>query len=94
MAARNAEQELSIDLLKQELADLKVNTDKKSEAIEKREKEDDQLRSELQQLEIYNQSLASECRRKDTIIDRQKHSLKNEKSQNEGHIKVFYRDLE
>ena len=28
-AARNAEQEQSIDLLKQELADLKVNTDKK-----------------------------------------------------------------
>ena len=28
-AARNAEQEQSIDLIKQELADLKVNTDKK-----------------------------------------------------------------
>ena len=32
-AARNAEQEQSIDLLKQKLADLKVNTDKKSEAM-------------------------------------------------------------
>ena len=72
-AARNAEQEQSIDLLKQELADLKVNTDKKSDAMEKMEKENDQLRSELQQLENYNQYLASECRRKDTVIDRQKH---------------------
>ena len=65
-AARNAEQEQSIDLLKQELADLKVNTDKKSDAMEKMEKENDQLRSELQQLENYNQYLTSECRRKDT----------------------------
>ena len=50
-AARNAEQEQSIDLLKQELADPKVNTDRKSAAMEKMEKENDQLRSELQQLE-------------------------------------------
>ena len=49
-AARNTEQEQSIDLLKQELADLKVNADKKSEAMEKLEKENDQLRSELRQL--------------------------------------------
>ena len=53
-AARNAKQEQSIDLLKQELADLKVNTEKKSEAMEKMAKENDQLRSELQQLENYN----------------------------------------
>ena len=79
-AARIAEQEMSIYLLKQELADLKVNTDKKSEALEKMEKENEQLRSELQQLENYNQYLASECRRKDTIIDRKNHSLKNEKA--------------
>ena len=46
-AARNAEQEQSIDLLQQELADLKVNTDKKSESMEKRKKDNDQLRSEL-----------------------------------------------
>ena len=50
-AARNAKQEQSIDLLKQELADLKVNTNKRREAMEKMEKENDQLRSELQQLE-------------------------------------------
>ena len=67
----------SIDLLKQELADLKVNTDKKSETMEKMEKEIDQLRSELQLLENYNQYLASECRRKDTIIDIEMHSSKN-----------------
>ena len=78
-AARNAEQEQSIDLLKQELADLKVSTDKKSGAMEKMDNENDQLRSELQQLENYNQYLASGCRRKDTIIDRQMLSLKNEK---------------
>ena len=54
-AARNAEQEQSIDLLKQELAHLKVNADKNSETMEKIEKENDQLRSELRQLENYNQ---------------------------------------
>ena len=54
-AARYAEQEQSIDLLKQKFADLKVNTNKKSEAMEKMEKENDQFRSELQQLENYNQ---------------------------------------
>ena len=47
--------------------------------MEKLEKENDQLRSEFQQLENYNQYLASECRRKDTIIDRQKYSLKTQK---------------
>ena len=89
-AARNAEQEQSIDLLKQELADLKVNTDKKSEALENMEKENDQLRSELQQLENYNQYLASECRRKDTIIDRQKHSLKNERAKTKATEKCLF----
>ena len=89
-AARNAEQEQSIDLLKQELTDLKVNTDKKSEALEKMEKQNDQLRSELQQLENYNQYLASECRRKDTIIDRQKHSLKNERAKTKATEKCFF----
>ena len=89
-AARNAEQEQSIDLLKQELADLKVNTDKKSEAIEKMEKENDQLRSELRQLENYNKYLASECRRKDTIIYRQKHSLKNEKAKTKATEKCLF----
>ena len=54
-AARNAKQDQSIDLLKQELADLKIKTDKMSEAMEKMEKENDQLRSELQQLKNYNQ---------------------------------------
>ena len=89
-AARNAEQEQSIDFFKQELADLKVNTDIKSKAMEKREKENDQLRSELQQLENYNQYLASECRRKGTIIDRQKHSLKNEKAKTKATEKCLF----
>ena len=89
-AARNAKKEQSIDLLKQELADLKVNTDKKSEALEKMEKENDQLRSELQQLENYNQYLASECRRKDTIIDRQKHSLKNKRDKTKAAEKCLF----
>ena len=89
-AARNAEQEQSIDLHKQELADLKVNNDKKSEAMEKMEKENDQLRSELQQLKNYNQYLASECRRKDTIIDRQKHSLENEKGKTKATEKCLF----
>ena len=89
-AARNAEQEQSIDLLKQEWADLKVNTAEKSEAIEKMEKENDQLRSEFWQLENYNQYLARECRRRDDIIDRQKHALKNEKAKTKATEKCFF----
>ena len=54
------------------------------------EKENDQLRSELQQLEIYNQYLASECRRKDTRIDRQKHSLKNKKAKTKAREKWLF----
>ena len=89
-AARNAEQKQSIDLIKQELADLKSILRKKCEAMEKMEKENDQLRSELQQLENYNQYFASECRRKDTIIDRQKHSLKNEKAKTKATEKCLF----
>ena len=62
-AERTAEQEQSIEVLKQELADLKVNAAIKNESIEKMEKIDDQLRSELEQLEHYNQYLANECRK-------------------------------
>ena len=58
--------------------------------MEKMEKENDQLRSELQQLENYNQYLASECRRKDTIIDKQKHSLKNEKAKTKAKEKCLF----
>ena len=89
-AARYAEQEQSIDLLKQKFADLKVNTNKKSEAMEKMEKENDQFRSELQQLENYNQYLASECRRKHTIIDRQKLCLRNEKAKTKATEKCLF----
>ena len=58
--------------------------------MEKKEKENDQLRSELQQLENCNQYLASECRRKVTIIDRQKHSLKNEKAKTKATEKCLF----
>ena len=60
-AARNAEQEQSIEVLRQELVNLKVKAAKKGEPIEKMEKMNDQLRSELEQLEHYKQCLAIEC---------------------------------
>ena len=63
-AAGNGEREQSIEVLKQELADLKVKVAKKGEAIENMEKMNDQLRSELEQLEHYNQYLANKCRKK------------------------------
>ena len=58
--------------------------------MEKIEKENDQLKSELRMLENYNQYLASECQRKDTIIDKQKHSLKNEKSKTKATEKCLF----
>ena len=58
--------------------------------MDKMEKENDQLRSKPRQLENYNQYLASECRRKDTIIDRQKHSLKNEKAKTKTTEKCLF----
>ena len=67
-----------------------INTDKKSETLEKMEKENDQLRSKLQQLENYNQYLASECRKKDTIIDRQKHYLKIERAKTKATEKCLF----
>ena len=63
-AARNAEQEQSIEVFKQELAHLKVKVAKKGEAIKNIEKMNDQLKSELEQLEQYNQYFANECRKK------------------------------
>ena len=79
-AARNAQQEQSIEVLKQELADLKVKAAKKGEAIKNMEKMNNQLRSELEQLEHYNQYLANECRKKHSLIDRQKSTLRKEKA--------------
>ena len=58
--------------------------------MEKMEKENDQLRSELQQLENYNQYFANECRRKDTIIDRQKPFLKIEKAKTKATEKCLF----
>ena len=80
VAAKNAEQDQSIEVFKQELADLKVKVAKKGEAIENMEKLDDQLSSELEQLENCNQCFTNECRRKDSLIDQQKSTLRNEKA--------------
>ena len=80
VAAKNAEQDQSIEVFKQELADLKVKVAKKGEAIENMEKLDDQLSSELEQLENCNQCFANECRRKNSLIDRQKSTLRNEEA--------------
>ena len=50
-AARSAEKEQSIEVSKQELADRKVKAAKKGGTIGKLQKMNDQLRSELDQLE-------------------------------------------
>ena len=60
-AARNAEHEKSMEVLKQELANLKVKAANKDEVIEEMEKINNQLRSELEQLEHYHQNLANDC---------------------------------
>ena len=75
-----AEEEQSIEVLKQELADLKDKAAKKGKAVDYMEKMKDQLRSEHEQWEHYNQYLANECRKKDSVIDRQKSTLRNEKA--------------
>ena len=79
-AARNAEQEQSTEILKQQLTDLEVKAANKGKAIENMEKMNDQLKSELEQLEHYNQYLAKECQNKEHLIDRQKSTLRNEKA--------------
>ena len=63
-AARNAEQEQFIGVLKQDMADLKIKAAKKGEASKKMEKMNDQLSSELEQLEHYNQYLPNQRRPK------------------------------
>ena len=77
---RNAEKEQSIEVLKQELVDFKAKAAKKGEAIKNMEKGNDQLKSELEQLEHFNKYLADECRKRDSLIDRQKITLRNEKT--------------
>ena len=51
-AVGNAEQERSIDFMKQDLADFNFNAAKKSEFDERMETANNQLRSDLQQLNI------------------------------------------
>ena len=58
--------------------------------MEKMEKKNDQLKSELRLLENYNQYLASDCQRKDTIIDKQKQSSKNEKAKTKATEKCLF----
>ena len=91
-AARNAEKEQSIEVLKQELANLKElkRAAKKGGDIAKMEKMNDQLRSELEQLEHFNQFLAHECQIKDSVIDRQKATLRNEKVKTEATEKSLF----
>ena len=64
--ARNSKQEQLIEVLKKELANLKVKPAKKGEATNKMEKLNDQLRAEFEQLQQYNQYLADDCRKKDS----------------------------
>ena len=59
-ADRTDENDQSIGDLKQELADLKVIAAKKGKAVERREKMNGQLRSELEQQEHYNQYWAND----------------------------------
>ena len=56
-AVGNAEQERSIDFNKQGLANFSFKAAKKSEAAEKMDTANSQLRSDLQQLEHYNRYL-------------------------------------
>ena len=66
-AARNAEQEQPIEVLKQEFADLKVKAAKKGVAIKNMEKMNDQLKSEHEQLQpVYGQRMP----KKNSLIDR------------------------
>ena len=78
-----------IEVLKQELANLKVKVAKKGENIEKMERLNDQLRSELEQLEQYNQYLANGCRKK-SLIDRKKSTYRNEKAKTKATGKCLF----
>ena len=78
-AARNAGQKKSINLLKLGLADCKYNTAKKSEATERMENKNFPLISEFHQQKRYSHYLSNDCRRKNSVIDRQNNSMKNEK---------------
>ena len=90
-AAKNADQEQSIEVLKQELAVLKVNAAKKGEAIEKMERMDNQLLSELEQLEHYSQYLANKCRKKILSLVNKRFLLET-KSTKQKPRKKFNRD--
>ena len=90
-ADRNAEQEQSIEVLKQELADLKVKAAMKGEAIENMEIMNNQLRSELEQLEHHNQFLANECSKKILSLIDKRVLLETKKPKQRPRRKVYPR---
>ena len=71
-ADRNAEQEQSIEFLQQIWPISMSMLLKKGKSIEKMEKLNYQLRPELEKLEHYNQYLAKECRKQESVIDQKK----------------------
>ena len=87
----------TISLLQKDLVELRHKLDKHCdkakeatrEALGKLSAKCEALRDNLKR-ENYNQYLASECRRKDTTIDRQKHSLKNEKAKTKATEKCLF----
>ena len=91
VAVRNAEQEQSIQLLKQELADWKFKAAKNGEAIKNMEKMNNQLSSELEQLEHYNQYLANECQKKIISLIDKRVLLEKKKPKQRPRINVYPR---
>ena len=90
-AISSAKQVKSVNLLKLELTNVYVSSAEENKTTEKPEKEIDQLRIEIQQLEPYNQYLANDCRRKDTVTERQRNSLKTRNLNERPLGKVFWR---
>ena len=63
-----------------ELVNFKFNDAKKEQSKRETRDEELKLRSEFRQTEHHNRYLANVSRREDTLIDRQKNSLKSEKT--------------
>ena len=91
VAARNAEQEKSVNLLKQDLVEIKVIAAENSAAAKKLEKDDDHLQSGPQKLEVFNQYLASICRRNDSVLDSKKFLWNNKELKQRWLRNVFSR---
>ena len=76
--------------MKQELDYLKVKVAKKGEAIENMEKINDQWRSELEQLEYTISIWPTSAEKKDSLVDRQKSTLRNEKAKTKATEKCLF----